>query len=87
MELVRCISCDGYGWLDDDGTVEDCDWCGGPGYVFRDAQGVDHQIPNPDDPAIAGKLEALEQQRLRELGYTGKAKHPDQQAVRRRKQT
>ena len=36
MEIVRCISCDGYGWFEEDGISEDCDWCGGIGYVYRD---------------------------------------------------
>ncbi len=87
MEIVRCVSCNGYGWLEEDGTVEDCDWCGGIGYVYRDAQGIDHRISDANDPVIAAKLEALEQQRMRELGYTGEAKHPAQQEIRRRKQS
>ncbi len=86
MQIVRCISCDGYGWLEENGTVEECDWCGGIGYVYRDSQQVDHRIMDADTPQIAAKLEALERQRMRELGYTGEAKHPDQQEIRRRKQ-
>ncbi len=87
MEIVRCVSCNGYGWLEENGTVEECDWCGGIGYVYRDAQRVDHRIPDADDPMIAETLEGLEQQRMRELGYTGAAKHPDQQDIRRRKRS
>ncbi len=86
MQIVRCISCDGYGWLEENGTVEECDWCGGIGYVYRDSQRVDHRIMDADNPEIAAKLEVLERQRMRELGYTGEAKHPDQQEIRRRKQ-
>ncbi len=85
MEIVRCVSCNGYGWLEDNEIVEDCDWCAGIGYVYRDAHGVDHGIPESDYPAIAGKLEALERERMRELGYTGEAKHPNQQQIRHRK--
>ncbi len=85
MQIVRCVSCDGYGWLEEDGITEDCDWCGGIGYVYQDALGVDHRIADADDPVIAAKLEALEKQRMRELGYTGEAKHPAQQEIRRRK--
>ncbi len=87
MEIVRCVSCDGYGWLEENGMVEECDWCGSIGYVFRDAQRIDHQITEPNDPVIAEKLESLERQRMRELGYTGEARHPAEQQIRRRKQT
>lgn len=83
MEIVRCVSCDGYGWLEDDeNEVVDCDWCGGVGYVYRDARSVDHRIPPTDYAAVAETLEALETQRLREMGYTGNAKKPWQQAIR-----
>lgn len=84
MEIVRCASCDGYGWLTDEftGEAEDCDWCGGTGYVYRDAQGVDHRIPEADYGRVADILERLENERLREMGYTGGAKHPDDQAIR-----
>ena len=87
MEIVRCVSCNGYGWLEENGTAEACDWCGGVGYVYRDAQMVDHHIPERDDTLIAGKLEELEAQRMRELGYTGQARHPDQQPIRHRKRS
>ncbi|TVR20817.1 MAG: hypothetical protein EA396_09670 [Anaerolineaceae bacterium] len=84
-QLVRCVSCDGYGWFEDEDTFEavDCDWCDGSGYVYRDANGVDSKIPQADYARIASRLETLDAQRLRELGYTGSAKHPDDQAVRR----
>ena len=47
MEIVQCASCDGYGWITDEfeGATDDCDWCGGTGYVYRDENGVDHRIP------------------------------------------
>jgi hypothetical protein len=85
MNIVRCISCDGYGWLDDEFTGEtvECDWCAGVGYVYQDAQGVDHRIPPTDYAIVAAQLEALEVARLREIGYTGDAKKPWEQAVRR----
>ncbi len=84
MDIVRCVSCDGYGWLTDEfsGETEDCDWCGGTGYVYRDAAGVDHRIPPADYGRVAAALESLETERLRELGYSGEAKHPREQAIR-----
>lgn len=86
MNIVRCPSCDGYGWFEDDftGEAEDCDWCGGIGYVYRDSDSVDHTIPQADlrRPDIAQKLDELDQQRLREMGYTGEAKKPWEQAIR-----
>ncbi len=83
MEIVRCAACDGYGWLDDDedGEIE-CRWCGGIGYVYRDAQGVDRRIPPSDYERQAETLERLELERLREIGYSGQAKKPWEQAVR-----
>ena len=84
MDIVRCVSCDGYSWFeDDDGSAQDCDWCGGVGYVYRDPNGVDRRIPESDYPQVADRLEQLEIERLREIGYTGEAKHPWQQAVRK----
>lgn len=82
MQIVRCVSCDGYGWFEEDGVAADCDWCGGAGYVYRDARGVDHKIPAADYGKVADILEKLETERLRELGYTGSAKKPWEQAVR-----
>lgn len=84
MQVVRCVSCDGFGWTDDDfaDIPTDCDWCDGVGYVYRDAAGVDHKIPAADYGRLANDLEALEQARLRELGYTGEAKKPWDQAIR-----
>ena len=85
MEIVRCISCEGYGWFEeDDGSTSDCDWCGGAGYVYRDSGGVDHPIPTADYGRVAATLEQLEIQRLRELGYTGQPKKPWEQAIRRK---
>ncbi|NDJ62366.1 MAG: hypothetical protein GYB67_14660 [Chloroflexi bacterium] len=91
--IVRCASCDGYGWLDADllddldgadqaEAVLDCDWCGGGGYVYRDDRGVERRIPDADYPKLAATLEQLERERMRDIGYTGSAKHPTQQAIR-----
>lgn len=87
--IVRCPSCDGYGWLTDDFTGEtgDCDWCAGTGYVYRSADGVDRPIPPADYGKVAARLEALEHERLRELGYSGSALHPNDQPIRRRGNT
>ncbi|MEO1646446.1 MAG: hypothetical protein AAFR67_14740 [Chloroflexota bacterium] len=86
MTIVQCVSCAGYGWHEDDftGEVEDCTWCGGVGYVYQDVQGTDHKIPKQDlhRRAISEQLEALEQARLRQMGYTGEAKKPWQQDIR-----
>lgn len=87
MNIVRCPSCDGYGWFEDDftGEVEDCTWCGGVGYVYRNEKGVDRKIPAVDlrDLEISTQLEALETERLHEMGYSGEAKKPWQQDIRR----
>jgi hypothetical protein len=82
--IVRCVSCDGYGWMDDDGEARDCDWCGGVGYVYRDASGADRPIPPADFGAVGERLEQLEVERLREMGYTGEAKKPWEQAIRKK---
>ncbi len=83
MQIVRCVSCDGYGWLDDEEAgASDCDWCGGVGYVYRDGRGADQRIPASDFEALAETLEQLEIDRLREMGYSGSAKKPWQQAIR-----
>lgn len=84
MKIVRCMSCDGYGWYEDDfsGEVEDCSWCAGVGYVYREGD-TDSRIPASDFAQIADELEALEVQRLRELGYQGSAKKPWQQDIRK----
>lgn len=87
MDIVSCPSCDAYGWHEDDFTGEEemCGWCAGIGYVYRDGEGVDHKIP-PDDltqPALSEQLEILETERLREMGYTGGAKKPWQQDIRK----
>ena len=84
-QIVRCISCDGFGWFEDDfsGEVEDCDWCGGVGYVYRDDDNKDTRIPREDFETVAAKLERLETERMREMGYSGDAKKPWQQDVRK----
>ena len=85
MQIVRCVSCDGYGWAeDDDGQEMDCEWCAGAGYVYRDAAGVDHRIPESDYGKVADTLERLEQEPMRELGYAGAAKHPSEQGIRQK---
>ncbi len=87
MKIIRCLSCDGFGWSEDDfsGEVEDCAWCAGIGYVYRDDSGVDHKIPLDDlkQEAVSAELEALETERMREIGYTGEAKKPWQQDIRK----
>lgn len=81
--LAPCPSCEGYGWFEDEleGTVADCDWCQGCGYVYRDARGVDRAIPPADYSRVAAELERLEGERLRRLGYTGSAKKPWEQSA------
>ncbi|GAB4516684.1 MAG: hypothetical protein OHK0046_22430 [Anaerolineae bacterium] len=83
--VIQCVSCDGYGWVEDDlsGETADCDWCDGTGYVYRDEHGIDHPIPAADYAHIAEVLENLEKKRLRNMGYTGDAKHPDDQDIRK----
>lgn len=85
IEIVRCSSCDGYGWFEDEETFEavDCDWCDGTGYIYRDDKGIDRKIPPADYGKVSATLERLEAERLREMGYSGSAKHPDDQAIRR----
>ncbi len=84
-KIVRCASCEGFGWHEDEffGEAEDCDWCAGVGYVYRDAVGRDAPIPKADFKAVADELESLESDRLREMGYRGSAKKPWQQAIRK----
>ncbi|MCC6614424.1 MAG: hypothetical protein IT320_13165 [Anaerolineae bacterium] len=83
---VRCPSCEGYGWISDVfGDEGECDWCQGIGYVCRDEQGTDHPIPVDQLGAMMETLEALESERLRELGYTGQAKKPWEQAIRQQR--
>ena len=82
-EIVRCVSCEGYGWFEEvDGSSVDCDWCGGTGYVYRDENNVDRKIPESDYGKVASTLERLEAQRLHDMGYTGEAKKPWEQAIR-----
>lgn len=85
MIVARCASCEGYGWFEDgfDGEVEDCDWCRGLGYVYRDASGGDSPIPAADYGKLAEELERLEAERMRDLGYLGEARKPWQQAIRK----
>lgn len=88
MIIVRCVSCEGYGWFeDDDGQTQDCDWCGGIGYVYRDANGLDIRIPPADYQAVSAQLEQLEIERLRALGYTGEAKKPWEQKIRQNRKS
>jgi hypothetical protein len=84
MQIIRCPSCDGYGWIDEDEQALDCDWCAGVGYVYRDESGVDRRIPQADLPGLTDTLERLEQERMRDLGYTGSPKHPREQDIRRK---
>ncbi|MBW4437335.1 MAG: hypothetical protein KME04_09395 [Pleurocapsa minor GSE-CHR-MK-17-07R] len=82
-EIVRCPSCDGYGWLEEDESpAQECAWCAGVGYVYRGADGVDAIIPPSDYAAQGAALESLEEQRLREMGYSGSAKKPWEQEIR-----
>lgn len=81
MEIVRCVSCDGYGWFN--GEETECDWCGGTGYVYHDERGIDHRIPDSDYGKVADQLEKLEMDRMRDLGYTGAARHPEEQPIRK----
>lgn len=86
--IVRCPSCDGYGWISDefgDEETTDCDWCGGTGYIYRDEHGVDHAIPPADYGRVADQLEQLERERMREIGYTGEAKRMEDQEIRKAK--
>ncbi len=85
MTIARCASCEGYGWFEDgiDGQVEDCDWCGGLGYVYRDASGGDSPIPAAELGKLSDELERLEAERMRELGYQGEARKPWRQAIRK----
>lgn len=86
--VTRCAACDGYGWIDDEdedegGAEVECRWCAGIGYVYRDERGVSRRIPEADYAALADTLEQLEIERMREIGYTGAAKKPWEQAIRK----
>lgn len=93
--LTRCIACDGFGWQEADQfdpldeqaahAALECAWCGGVGYVYRTPEGYDQRIPPADLDRLTPELEALEAARLREMGYTGEAKKPWEQAIRTRK--
>ena len=85
MQIVRCVSCDGYGWFDELGEVSECDWCGGAGYVYRDANQIDSKIPERDYGKVTDQLEKLEADRMREMGYSGEAKKPWEQTIRQQK--
>lgn len=84
-QIVRCVSCEGYGWFTDEftGETEDCDWCGGVGYVYRDADSVDRRIPEEDYGKVADRIEKLDIQRMHALGYKGQPKRPWEQDIRR----
>ncbi len=75
MEIVQCISCEGFGWFEgeNDESIE-CNWCDGVGYTYRDATGIDHRIPTADYERVSDQLEQMEAERLRKMGYTGKVK-------------
>lgn len=62
----------------------ECAWCAGIGYVYRDANHVDRPIPKDDlqRADVSQRLEALEEARMRDIGYTGSAKHPWEQDIR-----
>jgi len=84
--IVPCPSCEGFGWFeDDDGAAQDCDWCGGIGYIYREANGLDKRIPPADYEQVSNQLEQLETQRLRAMGYTGEAKKPWEQKIRQQR--
>jgi hypothetical protein len=87
MEIIRCPSCDGYAWVEDEfsGETDDCDWCAGIGYIYRDDNGIDHKISHDElqKPEISTRLESLETERLHEMGYSGEAKKPWQQDIRK----
>lgn len=85
QQIVRCISCEGYGWFTDEfsGETEDCDWCNGVGYVYRDANNVDSRIPEADYGKVADRIEKLEIKRMRDLGYQGQPKRPWEQNIRK----
>lgn len=85
MKIIRCASCDGFGWFENEftGETDDCDWCAGVGYVYRDAAGRDQRIPRSDFSRLSDELEQLEIERLREMGYSGEAKKPWQQGIRK----
>lgn len=85
QKIVECISCEGYGWLEEDGQTSDCSWCGGIGYVYRDAHGHDRRIPEADYSALAEQLEALEAERMQRMGYSGTARKPWEQAIRQQR--
>jgi hypothetical protein len=70
---------------DEDPSLIECRWCGGIGYVYRDPQGIDRRIPESEYEQHAEEFEWLEVQRLREIGYTGTAKKPWEQAIRRQR--
>ena len=84
--IIPCPSCEGFGWFeDDDGAAQDCDWCGGIGYIYRQADGLDKPIPPADYGLVSDQLEQLETQRLRAMGYTGEAKKPWEQKIRQQR--
>jgi hypothetical protein len=84
-KIIRCISCDGFGWFEDDftGDVQECDWCGGVGYVYKNENETHTHIPKTDFETVADELERLEIERLHQLGYQGQAKKPWQQDIRK----
>ena len=86
ISIVPCPSCEGFGWFEDeDGAAQDCDWCAGIGYIYREADGLDKRIPPADYGLVSDQLEHLETQRLRAMGYTGEAKKPWEQKIRQQR--
>ncbi|MBA3871442.1 MAG: hypothetical protein H0X30_20045 [Anaerolineae bacterium] len=86
VTIVPCPSCEGFGWFEDeDGAAQDCDWCAGIGYIYRDTDGLDKRIPPADYGLVSDQLEQLETQRLRAMGYTGEAKKPWEQKIRQQR--
>ena len=86
ITIVPCPSCEGFGWFEDEESVaQDCDWCGGIGYMYRTAEGLDKRIPPADYELVSEQLEQLETRRLRAMGYTGEAKKPWEQKIRQQR--
>ena len=76
-----------HAWVEDEFSAETeaCDWCDGIGYIYRNDEGIEQIIPREDlkNAEISARLETLEQERLREMGYSGEAKKPWEQDIRK----
>ncbi|NJO83578.1 MAG: hypothetical protein HC828_12680 [Blastochloris sp.] len=55
--------------------------------MYRDSHKIDRPIAPSDFEAVHDTLEHLEAERLREMGYTGDAKKPWEQAIRKENET